>query len=122
MDCIQWWASKDSKGYGQTKRSIVSGRKTRQAHRVIYAECFGDPDPSLEIDHICNNPSCVNPLHLQLVTHKKNCELRGKRRTHCKRGHERNNLNQYVSPNGKTYCKPCAAIRAKTKRSQKHGK
>lgn len=48
----------------------------------------------LEPDHLCRNTNCVNPYHLELVTHKENM-LRGvtnvaavnAKKTHCPKGH-----------------------------------
>ena len=66
----------------------------RKAHRVAY-EALVDVIPSgLELDHRCRVTVCVNPAHLEAVTHRENV-LRGNalaaqnaRRTHCARGHE----------------------------------
>ena len=48
------------------------------AHRYAY-EFFVGPIPrELEIDHLCHNKLCVNPAHLEAVTHQENCARRKK--------------------------------------------
>ena len=39
----------------------------------------------LDVDHKCKNTLCVNPDHLEWVTHAEN--KRRDQRTHCRRGH-----------------------------------
>lgn len=39
------------------------------AHRWAYKAMVGEIPPGLCIDHICNNPPCVNPYHMQPVPH-----------------------------------------------------
>lgn len=70
----------------------------------------------LVTDHLCRNPRCVNPKHLEAVTQKENL-LRGlamgalnKVKTHCKRGHEFNKENTYLRPNQDRVCKKCKKI------------
>jgi hypothetical protein len=41
----------------------------------------------LELDHICRVRNCVNPDHLEPVTHAENMRRSSNWRTHCKRGH-----------------------------------
>jgi hypothetical protein len=70
--------------------------KVRLAHRVIYEYLVGPIPDGLSIDHLCRVRHCVNPAHLEPVTHRENV-LRGQaptavngRKTRCKRGHEFN--------------------------------
>lgn len=46
--------------------------KKRNAHIVFYEERVGPVPYGLELDHICRNTLCVNPDHLEPVTHTEN--------------------------------------------------
>lgn len=87
-DCWIWSASLN-KGYGQ----VYFDGCARKAYVVIYNLCVGEIPIGLELDHICKNTMCVNPKHLEPVTHRVNV-LRGNspsaqmsRKTHCVKGH-----------------------------------
>lgn len=71
--CWNWTASKTPRGYGHFS---IDGRLI-YAHRYSYVMTNPDADiTGMKIDHQCHNPSCVNPAHLRLVTHKQNLEHR----------------------------------------------
>ena len=55
-------------GYGWTCRR---GRYMT-AHRYAWILTHGEPQPGLEIMHLCDNPPCCNPAHLRLGTHTEN--------------------------------------------------
>lgn len=65
--CWPWLGRRDKLGYG----GIHLGGYGK-AHRIAYRSVHGEIPPGLEIDHLCRNPSCVNPAHLEAVTHREN--------------------------------------------------
>ncbi len=87
--CWIWRAAIHSiKGYGMFK-SRVGG----YAHRAAYELFIGPIPPGFSIDHLCRNKICVNPDHLEAVTHRENV-LRGigptainNRKIKCRNGH-----------------------------------
>ena len=97
----------------------------KQAHRAAYEAFRGPIPPGLTIDHLCRTPSCVNPDHLEPVTHRENI-LRGRslfamnaKKTHCPRGHPLFGDNVYIRIDHRgRECKSCraAAERARQKR------
>ena len=66
--CWNWNGCKSAKGYG---RFQLLG-KTYNAHRISYVIHGGTLLTGKEIDHKCRNRSCVNPFHLQQISHKEN--------------------------------------------------
>jgi len=69
-ECWLWLAYKDNRGRGYFTRA----GKTGYAAQAAYDLFVGPRQPGLEVCHNCNNPSCVNPKHLRLDTHKSNME------------------------------------------------
>lgn len=73
-------------------------------HRLVY-EMLVRPIPAgLVIDHLCRNPLCVNPAHLEAVTQAENIR-RGKGDV-CPHGHPRTPENIYWY-RGKRLCRAC---------------
>jgi hypothetical protein len=62
--CWIWLLAKDEKGYG---RMNVQG-ESPQAHRSYYEAAHGPIPEGLHLDHLCTQPDCVNPSHLEAVT------------------------------------------------------
>lgn len=88
-DCWIWQGGKKGDGYG----SLFWNGRAQPAHRVFYEELLAPIPEGLVLDHLCRVPACVNPLHLEPVTHRENI-LRGigpsattHRTNQCKRGH-----------------------------------
>ncbi len=121
-ECWPWTGNLDRNGYGQFMlyrqgRSIV---KYIGAHRFSYEHFVGPIPKGLVIDHLCRNPACVNPSHLEPVTNGENIR-RGFAVTlgplyPC--GHPRGSENSYYnrSKNGSPTCRTCAKERTRKQR------
>lgn len=68
--CWVWQWAKDPNGYGRINTGTTGDSEL--AHRYIYKSFRGEIPASLPLDHLCRNPSCVNPDHLEPVTHRTN--------------------------------------------------
>lgn len=107
--CWEWTAAHDQHGYGR----FYDGTKLVGAYRWAYEFCVAPIPDGLSIDHLCRNPSCVNPDHLEPVTHTENMRRgngwsgRKFRQTHCMRGHEFDEDNTYVTKQGRRNCRKC---------------
>ena len=109
--CWLWTASVHRKkgGYG---RLGVNGRYVL-AHCFAYELLVGPVRDGLELDHLCRVTRCVNPAHLEPVTHAVNMDrgisiqaING-RKTHCDHGHEFTPENTLRRPDGGRRCRTC---------------
>lgn len=66
--CWLWGGYRDKNGYG--KIHIRDTGDAEWAHRASYAFHVGPILPGNEIDHVCQNPPCMNPSpeHIEQVT------------------------------------------------------
>lgn len=123
--CWEWTGagSKVRLGYG----NFWDGDTKRQLgpHRYSYERFVGQIPDGLHLDHLCRNPKCVNPGHLEPVTCQVNV-LRGisvfaknAKKTHCPKGHP-----LFLRRNGKRTsgrrCRECERIRERA-REQRPG-
>lgn len=67
--CWEWKGGRTRAGYGRLKLLDEQGRwYTLAAHRFAYEDHVGPIEVGHEIDHLCRNPPCVRPDHLEAVT------------------------------------------------------
>jgi hypothetical protein len=112
-ECWIWTGHLSKAGYG----SLRYKGKRKPAHRMIYEVLIGEVPDGLELDHLCRRPACVNPKHMEPVTHRENM-LRGNTftkenlaKTHCVRNHPYNEENTYYEGR-KRRCRKCSRIYA----------
>ena len=123
--CILWLgATAGMMGYGKIGIEIYGERQRhRVAHLVAWEQEHGPVPAGFELDHKCRTPSCINPDHLEVVTHSVN-QRRGTSpiainaaRTHCIRGHELAGANLYTTPDGRRQCRTCQRGREEASRA-----
>lgn len=66
--CIEFTGALNLDGYG----ALWPDGRLEGAHRASYKLVRGPIPAGLELDHLCVNPPCVNPAHLEPVTHAEN--------------------------------------------------
>lgn len=91
--CWLWGGDSNGK-YGNIHFTENGRHKRLLAHRLSYQLNVGAIPPGICIDHICNNRFCVNPNHLQPVTHYENTARIDREKffrklpDRCKNGHK----------------------------------
>lgn len=128
--CWLWRGTQVRNGYGH----FWLDGKGRIAHRVAYEWHVGPIPEGMEIDHRCRHTDCVNPAHLDVVSHVENVR-RGRlgvlytMPTHCQHGHvlTPGNARIWREPAGETSvvrwtCKQCDVAKIQRYRARlRHG-
>lgn len=108
-ECWPWKGRVDTKGYGLILMRRNGRMLSFRAHRCSYEQYKGPIPVGLELDHLCRVLLCVNPNHLEPVTHAENMRRSGpyKRAAQCKRGHDLTGTNRVTFSSGKSRCLAC---------------
>ena len=125
------WIGATICGYG----AVGMDRRVYYAHRVSYEHHVGPIASGMVIDHLCRQPACVRPDHLEQVTQYENVmrgslpEVSRKRqlsKTHCPRGHAYTQENTIVLRASETrgvarrLCRTCNRDNCKKFRTAMH--
>ena len=77
--CHIWQGPTSGEGRGGGYGRMSLNGQTVAVHLVVYSHFYGYIPGKKQIDHLCNNRLCCNPLHLEMVTHKTNQRRRAAR-------------------------------------------
>lgn len=92
--CWRWTGTINEAGYGVF--FLRSYKSPERAHRLSYMFATGAlPAPGIDLHHVCHNPWCVNPAHLEPLDRKthtaahpeKGVLNHNARKQVCKHGH-----------------------------------
>lgn len=108
----------DKRGYAYVGMGGKHG-KNRVAMQVVYEELVGPIPDGLELDHLCMVTSCVNPDHLEPVTHAENLRraaaagrFANSQKTRCPQGHAYDEANTKWTKDGRRDCRECSRQRS----------
>jgi HNH endonuclease len=116
--CWNYTGHKIQQGYGV----MMFHQKEQLVHRISAALYLGYKfDSGLDVLHRCDNPSCFNPKHLFIGTHRENMlDMKAKGRhgilkmVRCRKGHPFSGENLRIDRRGHRICRAC---KRDTKRS-----
>ena len=116
--CWLWTSSLTTCGYG----TFWTGSRRSAAHRWAYERFIGPIPEGMELDHLCRVRHCVNPAHVEPVTHAENMRRSGPfspkaALTHCKNGHEFTPENTYPREGGRSGRRACRACNRQAQRA-----
>ena len=66
--CWLWSGGDNGRGYGR----VYGAGRSHYPHRLAYEFTNGPIPANMVVDHLCRNPRCVNPDHLEVVTSREN--------------------------------------------------
>ena len=95
------------------------------AYNFLYRVLKGELPPGLVLDHLCRNPTCVNPKHLEPVTLVENV-MRGNsphainaRKKYCKYGHLFGEQGEWAKKLGRRECTTCHMLKERIRREKR---
>lgn len=129
-DCWLWKASTNGRpGYGIFRggqgRDKYGSSRWVLANRFSYELVVGPIPVGMQIDHRCRTRLCVNPAHMDVVTHRENTlrsdgpSAKQARRDRCLRGHPFDTIEKGT---GKRRCSTCDRRREAARYVRRYGR
>lgn len=118
--CRLWTGYITPLGYGRFK---ING-EMRPTHQVAFELVNGPVEDGYEPDHRCRQRACVEPSHLEAVTHRENTHRgsgwagRHARATECAKGHRFSPENTRLDSRGWRVCRECERERGQRRRQE----
>lgn len=110
--CWTWTGAIDRNGYPCFRHDA-----TKWAHRASHILFKGPIPEGFTIDHLCRNPVCVNPDHLEAVTQAENAARTAGRWTSCDELHP-DAATRVGSKRGRPHCLECGRIYEQRRRDR----
>jgi hypothetical protein len=114
-DCWIWRGTYRGNNYGCFFAGKTLEGKNKYVSPQVFAweETNGSLPAGMEIHHRCLNPACINPLHLEALSHEDHIATRTRvTKEFCIRGHPLSGNNLYIiSSTGYRRCRACDALR-----------
>lgn len=110
--CWFWTGEISANGYGGFRHP-----DTKWAHRASYMLLVGPIPDGKYLDHLCRNTSCVNPDHLEPVTHQENLSRAAGRWDSCDELHP-DDPTRIGHKRGRPHCLECSRIYEKRRRDR----
>jgi hypothetical protein len=114
--CLLWLGSRLPAGYGRISVKIDGQYHNIYTHRYVATATYGPIPDDMVVDHLCHNPPCCEPTHLDITTHTENSVYRSNGKhpalvrlalTHCRNGHEYTDATTGRRANGSRRCLEC---------------
>lgn len=127
-NCWMWEGGYNSNGYPRYHSRKGLGTIP---YRISWTLLEGEIPAGYHLDHLCRNPGCVRPSHLEPVAPRTNAIRSSNptginhRKTHCSRGHEFSEENTIWDSKGHRRCRICSRMAntewARKKREKERG-
>jgi hypothetical protein len=114
--CVEYQGARNKLGYARIKVDKVNVG----VHRLSYEVQVGPIPEGYVLDHLCRNPSCINPAHLEPVPQSLNL-LRGygigvqnSMKDTCRNGHPYTPETMHIERGKYRRCVVCRRLRERT--------